>query len=305
MNLIRIKLTAEAVYAALRGRPAPRKMNDSKINDLYDAWAHYRYKDKTSVEASDLLKKRIWKVVEKKYKDGECLHRLKRNCLKHIGGTAFLEPEEGKFNLSCYELDLYLPFKDSLAMILGHFGVNVRYKCNPEYGHNTVKLELGGWDRWDFDRKWEDWKDIVQDSIAAVAEAIAGDGEPFVITYEKLDDLYVNFDLSPNDVTGGEINLILSENVDINTFLNQVGAFIGRTLNCSGVTERKGDGRWISYSSKTLVLSAFFHESKRHTATVRADADEEKSVKNAGSWAIAYLKGSGMRAKKTFYNVEK
>ena len=65
-----------------------------------------------------------------------------------------------------------------------------------------------------------------------------------------------------------------------------------------------GNGRWLSNIKDGYVMSAYFHKTKRHTATcdggflgggqIRAEADP-------GKWAIALCK-AGISGRKTYWN---
>ena len=59
------------------------------------------------------------------------------------------------------------------------------------------------------------------------------------------------------------------------------------------------DGQYLSY--KGLLLSAYYHPSKTHTATTDGKTGPKRSTAHAGEWAIS-VQSRGMAANKAFYN---
>lgn len=66
-----------------------------------------------------------------------------------------------------------------------------------------------------------------------------------------------------------------------------------------------GNARWISCQAGGKVISACYHKTKEHSATVQTGIwplnHEAKSTASAGQWAVAYL-NSELGVDKTFYN---
>jgi hypothetical protein len=106
------------------------------------------------------------------------------------------------------------------------------------------------------------------------------------------------------------MSVALNVNCDINELLQQIGqasswrkAFTSR----EGVIDQ-GD-RWISLETNGLVISAYYHPTKKHGATAQGggvERRETKSIAEAGRWAVAYCQLGTWRAifgpvAKTFY----
>ena len=65
-----------------------------------------------------------------------------------------------------------------------------------------------------------------------------------------------------------------------------------------------GKGRWLSNIKDGYVMSAYYHETKRHTATCNGGSfggGQIRAVAPAGSWAIALCK-AGIAGRKTYWN---
>ena len=95
----------------------------------------------------------------------------------------------------------------------------------------------------------------------------------------------------------------LGLNCDINELLRQIGldGKIDRTAVCSSDLD---GGRFVSAMSNGLVLAAYYHPSRRHSATAIGGVfgPQTKSTVNPGKWAVAFV-SKGKFGNKTFYNV--
>ena len=66
-----------------------------------------------------------------------------------------------------------------------------------------------------------------------------------------------------------------------------------------------GKGRWLSNIKDGYVMSAYFHKTKRHTATCDGGflgGGSIRATAGPGQWAIAACK-AGISGKKTYWNV--
>ena len=65
-----------------------------------------------------------------------------------------------------------------------------------------------------------------------------------------------------------------------------------------------GKGRWLSNIKDGYVMSAYYHKTKRHTATCDGGlfgGGQIRAEASAGSWAIALCK-AGIAGRKTYWN---
>lgn len=65
------------------------------------------------------------------------------------------------------------------------------------------------------------------------------------------------------------------------------------------------EGRWISFINEKYVISAYFHPTKRHSATVMngfIKKNISKVLKEKGEWAIAYIPKT-LFFNKAYYNI--
>ena len=64
-------------------------------------------------------------------------------------------------------------------------------------------------------------------------------------------------------------------------------------------------GRWISCQVDGLITSAYFHQTRQHSATVKSGIKEYRSIAPSGQWAIAVCQHQMLRLStdKTFYNI--
>lgn len=66
-----------------------------------------------------------------------------------------------------------------------------------------------------------------------------------------------------------------------------------------------GKGRWLSNIKDGYVISAYFHETKRHSATCQGGTlggGQIRAIAGPKQWAIAICK-AGISGRKTFWNV--
>ena len=74
--------------------------------------------------------------------------------------------------------------------------------------------------------------------------------------------------------------------------------------NCVDTYNENGNGRWISNIKDGYVMSAYFHKTKRHTATCNGGTlggGQIRAEASAGNWAIALCK-AGVSGRKTYWN---
>ena len=96
-----------------------------------------------------------------------------------------------------------------------------------------------------------------------------------------------------------EFNVNFNINVDANEILRACGMG-SETFSDQDVE----GGRFISSMGGGQMMAAFFHPTKRHSATcMHGDKVKARSVKDAGKWAIAKSGTSIIGGNKTKYNV--
>ena len=74
--------------------------------------------------------------------------------------------------------------------------------------------------------------------------------------------------------------------------------------NCIDTYNDSGNGRWLSNIKDGWVMSAYYHKTKRHTATCNGGTlggGQIRAEAPAGSWAIALCK-AGISGRKTYWN---
>ena len=95
--------------------------------------------------------------------------------------------------------------------------------------------------------------------------------------------------------------------VSVTYILNTVYNKIYYELTNSNTVDtynENGKGRWLSNIKDGYVMSAYYHETKRHSATCNGGTlggGQIRAVAPAGSWAIA-LCAAGISGRKTFWN---
>jgi hypothetical protein len=99
----------------------------------------------------------------------------------------------------------------------------------------------------------------------------------------------------------------LSFRVDVNDLIRQVT----RATERASLNDRMidgGNGRWISSQTGGLLISACFHNTRKHSATARVNGNIIKrsasSSAEAGRWAIAYVQSGKLGGDETFYNLD-
>ena len=96
-----------------------------------------------------------------------------------------------------------------------------------------------------------------------------------------------------------EVNVNFNINIDANEILKACGMG-SQTFSDQDVA----GGRFISSMANGQMMAAFFHPTKRHSATcMHGDNIKSRSIKNAGKWAIAKSGTSLLGGNKTKYNV--
>lgn len=96
-----------------------------------------------------------------------------------------------------------------------------------------------------------------------------------------------------------EFNVNFNINVDANEILRACGMG-SETFSDQDVE----GGRFISSMGGGQMMAAFYHPTKRHSATcMHGNNVKARSVKDAGKWAIAKSGTSILGGNKTKYNV--
>jgi len=96
-----------------------------------------------------------------------------------------------------------------------------------------------------------------------------------------------------------EVNVNFNINVDANEILRACGMG-SETFSDQDVE----GGRFISSMAGGQMMAAYFHPSRRHSATcMHGDKVISRSVKDAGKWAIAKCGKALFGGNKTKYNV--
>lgn len=96
----------------------------------------------------------------------------------------------------------------------------------------------------------------------------------------------------------------LNINVDVVELIRTVVGLVPARSSYNDRSLDGGNARWISCQTDGKVISACYHKTKRHTATVQTGLlikHEAKSEAPAGQWAVAML-NSELGVDKTFYN---
>lgn len=99
--------------------------------------------------------------------------------------------------------------------------------------------------------------------------------------------------------------LALNINVDVAELVKIALKTAPSKLSYSSQTLDGGNGRWISCQTGGKVISACFHKTKNHSATVQTGIwpfiHQSKSTASPGEWAVAY-RNSEPGVDKTLYN---
>ena len=96
----------------------------------------------------------------------------------------------------------------------------------------------------------------------------------------------------------------LSITVSVAELIKAVVGLVPEKSSYNDRTLDNGNARWISCQTGGKVISACYHKTKEHSATVQTGLlikHEAKSVAPAGKWAVAVL-NSELGVDKTFYN---
>lgn len=95
-----------------------------------------------------------------------------------------------------------------------------------------------------------------------------------------------------------EVNVNLGLNCDVNEILRACG--MGATTYSD---QDVSGGRFVSSMGNGQMMAAFFHKTRRHSATCcHGDEIKAKSIKDGGKWAIAKAP-KALFGNKTYYNV--
>ena len=92
-------------------------------------------------------------------------------------------------------------------------------------------------------------------------------------------------------------------NFGINIDATQIIQTIVNTTQKSSYNDRYIDnnqGRWISCQAGGFLISACYHSTQQHSATVIGRA-QCKSIAPPGQWAVAYTNNRMLGGNKTFY----
>ena len=96
----------------------------------------------------------------------------------------------------------------------------------------------------------------------------------------------------------------LNINADAGDILKTVLGMVPSRESYNDQWKHNGDARWISYQTGGMVVSAYFHKTKFHYATVQTGLvwkREAKSSAPAGQWAVASI-NSIMGGDRTYYD---
>ena len=85
--------------------------------------------------------------------------------------------------------------------------------------------------------------------------------------------------------------------VDVNKLLSQIGEALNAS-SCQSQLIDNGEGRWISSQANGKVISACYHKTKNHSATVETGGQGpfytcQKSTAGPGEWAVAKVGSRG------------
>ena len=99
--------------------------------------------------------------------------------------------------------------------------------------------------------------------------------------------------------------LSLSATVDLNTLVSQIGNAIGKALSRGNFCSQEvGGGVFVSAVDGGVVVAAYYHPTKFHSATACGGVGgggTVKSTASAGKWAVA-TSSAGIGGRKTYYN---
>lgn len=101
------------------------------------------------------------------------------------------------------------------------------------------------------------------------------------------------------------LNLNLNIDVDVAELIKTVSGLIPtRESYSDDQTLDGGNARWISCQYDGKVISACYHKSKNHSATVQTGLlkRQAKSSAPAGKWAVAMVNSEPFGVDRTFYN---
>ena len=109
-------------------------------------------------------------------------------------------------------------------------------------------------------------------------------------------------------ITTHKFILSIDIGVTLQTFINYVKKEISYNIspaNFKEIWNENGKGRFISNMNKEYVIAAYYHKTKRHTATCDGGWLGGGSIKAeapAGKWAVAVCRG-GVGGRKTYYDI--
>ena len=118
----------------------------------------------------------------------------------------------------------------------------------------------------------------------------------------------MNFDESRTVELDIEDNIGKEMNRDARAIFDKIDNTLGSTPEIMAKQYQDQiieEGRWISLINEKYVISAYFHPTKRHSATVMNGffkTNISKVSKEKGEWAIAYLPKT-LFFNKAYYNI--
>lgn len=105
--------------------------------------------------------------------------------------------------------------------------------------------------------------------------------------------------------SGNKDNQEININLNLNDIVDKIGSIIGKLLYKTNFTIKNvSGGIFVSAMTGDYVVAAFYHPSKRHSATADGGAlggGQAKSISNPKKWAIAYS-SQGVGGRRTYYN---
>ena len=100
------------------------------------------------------------------------------------------------------------------------------------------------------------------------------------------------------------VTVSFSASLDLNQFLDQLARVTGYILSLRQnivVSSPHAGTKWISYKDSEIVLSAYYHPTKVHTATA-SNGKDYRSEAAPGEWAVAICSNKFFEHSRTYYN---
>ena len=118
----------------------------------------------------------------------------------------------------------------------------------------------------------------------------------------KHDHLTIQFNMSLSTairVAGGIADAVSF----INCICNEIPAVASKLRGTSAsITQPHPGAWWVTYTDSDVVISAYYHPTQKHTATVQGKLNPPRSVAEAGEIAYAQCTASPFGGNKAFYN---